>query len=126
MNATLILPSGETSVLTEQQLFDLGVRRPLLLGLPVLCADMDQAARVLGFASAQTLAQNGRYVVYAGLEMLAGVTCPWPTFNLVAQAYLRALGTLNCQPCPIGPVLVIENVPVAEAQQVGQNYSLVF
>lgn len=126
MKATLILPNGDTSVLTEQQLFDLGVRRPALMGLPMLCADMDQAARVLGFASAQTLVQNGRFVAYAGLEMLAGATYQPPAFNPVAQAYLRGLGTLNCQPCPIGPVLVIENVPVAEAQQVGQNYSRVF
>lgn len=45
MNATLILPNGNTSVLIEQQLFDLSVRLPRLMGLPVLCADIEQAAR---------------------------------------------------------------------------------
>ena len=126
MKATLYLPSGETRVLDEQQLFALGVRRPLQMGLPVLCADIEQAARVLGFATAQTLAQCGRFVAYAGEEMLSGVPYEPLAFNTPAQAVLRALGVFAYQPCPQGPVLVIENVPAPEPQQVGQSYSLAF
>ena len=126
MKATLYFPSGETRVLDEQQLFDLGVRRPLLMGLPVLCADMDQAARVLGFASAVTLAQNSRVVAFAGEEMLPGTAGQPLAFNPVAGAHLRVLGMMNCLPCPIGPVLVVENVAVPPAQQVGQSYALRF
>lgn len=126
MKATIYLPSGEARALTEQQLFELYVLRERLMGLPVLCADANQAARVLGFASVTTLGQNARYVAYAGLEMQAGVPYHPQAFNPVAGAHLRSLGMLYCQPCPIGPVLVVENVLVPEAQQVGQSYSLAF
>ena len=131
MKATLYLTSGETRVLDEQQLFDLGVRRPLLMGLPVLCADLDQAARVLGLASAVTLSQSSRVVAFAGAPLLPGpdheplVHEPLPR-NPAADARLRALGRFYCQPCPRGPVLIVENVPVPPAQQVGQSYALLF
>ena len=55
MKASIYFPSGEARALTEEQLFELHVLRERLMGLPVLCADANQAARVLGFATAQTL-----------------------------------------------------------------------
>lgn len=126
MKATIFLPSGETRVLDEQELFTLYVLREQLMGLPVLCADGQQAARVLGFASVQVLAQTSRYVVFAGLEMKPGTPYQPPAFNPVAGAHLRSLGVLYCQPCPSGPVLVIETVAVPQAQQPGQRYALAF
>lgn len=59
----------QARVLNEQQLFDLGVRRPLQMGLPMLCADIGQAARLLGFATAHTLAQGSHFVAFAGLDI---------------------------------------------------------
>lgn len=127
MKATIYLPSGEARVLTEEQLFELHVLQERLMGLPVLCADANQAARVLGFARVQTLGQNARYVAFAGQGLLPNGVYEPVAFNPVAGAHLRGLGLIASQPCPIGPVLVIEIEPVPKPQQqAGQSYLLAF
>lgn len=127
MKATIYFPSGEARVLTEQQLFELTVLREQLMGLPVLCADGNQAARVLCVASVQTLGQSSRYVAFAGQQTSAGPMYQPPALNPVAGAHLRSLGMATSQPCPIGPVLIIEIEPVPQPQQApGQSYSLSF
>lgn len=125
MKATIYFPSGETRVLDEQQLFDLRVLRQQLMGLPVLCADDCQAARVLGLASVQILGQGGAYVAFAGQVAEPGTVFQPLDSNPVAGAHLRSLGVRVSQPCPVGPVLVIETEPAARAQQsAGHSYCL--
>jgi len=125
MKATIYFPSGETRVLDEQQLFDLRVLRQQLMGLPVLCADDHQAARVLGLAQVEILAQGGAYVAFAGQETEAGSTYQVLESNPVAGAHLRTLGVRSSKPCPVGPVLVIEAEATGRPQSVpSQNYCL--
>lgn len=125
MKATLYLPGGETRVLEEQQLFALYVLRETFMGQSVLCADSRGAALVLGFASAWTLAQSGRFVAFAGEEACGG-TCEPLASNFGAEQRLLDLGRSRYQACPRGPVLIIENEPEPLTQQVGECYSLLF
>lgn len=117
MKATIYLPSGEARALTEQQLFELHVLQERLMGLPMLCADSNRVSALLGNRPPRTLAQNGRFVAYAGLPP-TGDPAAVLSLNPVAGARLMALG-VDEQACPVGPVLVIETESVAVACPLG-------
>lgn len=120
MKATLLFPAGEPRELTEQETFNLRVLCHRFMGLPTLCADMNQVLLVLKTHQADTLMQRSNFAAY-GLS--APVAQP---VNQVATDRLEALTDLPLDRPVRGPVLLIETREALLDQQLGVNYSFAF
>lgn len=120
MKATLLFPTGEARELTEQETFDLHILSHRFMGLPTLCADMNQVLRVLETPEADTLMQRSTFAAYGLHECLA------EPVNQAATARLTHLTELPIAGPVRGRVLLIEAAPTVLQQQLGRNYSLAF
>lgn len=120
MKATLLFPTGEARELTEQETFTLRVLSHRFMGLPTLCADMNQVLRVLETPQADTLMQRSTFAAY-GLP--THVAQP---VNQAATARLEALTDLPLDKPVRGPVLLIESKMPMLSQRMGGNYSFAF
>jgi hypothetical protein len=120
MKATLLFPTGEARELSDQETFNLRVLCHRFMGLPTLCADMNQVERVLETPQVDTLMQRSTFAAYGLQNSLAEAE------NKSATSRLEALTDLPLDGPVRGVVLLIESLPVSFMPQLGASYRFAF